>query len=168
MVGLAIPDRRHTFDWLRRESTLAEAVEAHLLGLTRPSIRQVFDAAAMSVPADGRCADSPEVRAEVLARLPSAFALAQTLVRTPQYRDAHCWVFTPSCFLDLLEELTALDLFPFSLAAFHPTEGAAGEFHVRLTAAPADRREIARSLAVARASLHPQLYGTPEPRTGTI
>ena len=38
-LGLAIPDRRFTFDRFRRESVIAEAVEAYLLHLERPSGR---------------------------------------------------------------------------------------------------------------------------------
>ena len=48
-LGLAIPDRRFTFDRFRAESTIAEAVEAYLHTYTRPSLRQVFDSAWQAV-----------------------------------------------------------------------------------------------------------------------
>ena len=134
--GLAVPDKRFTFDALRRETTLAEVVEAHVLGFRRPSLRQVFDVASLGVAVDasevwsGRF-DARARRPEVLARLRPALGLVQELRDRPQYRDAHCWVFTPPGFVDLLEELAALDLLPFELETLRPTETGAAEFYVQ-------------------------------------
>jgi SAM-dependent methyltransferase len=154
-LGLAVPDKRFTFDALRHDSTLAEAVEAYLLGYRRPSLRQVFDVAAQGIAVDGaevwNGRFQPEARrAEVLERIPGAFALAQSLARAPRYNDAHCWVFTPASFLDLLEEFAALGLFPFAVEAFHPTLEGAGEFQVRLRALPDGAEGEARG-AIERA-----------------
>ncbi len=153
-LGLAIPDRRFTFDLWRRESSLAEMAEAFLLRLRRPSVRQVFDAASLAVPVDAGTAWRCDLRAgpPPSGKLEEAFALARGLVATPRHVDAHCWVFTPASFLDSAEALLRLGLFPFAIALFRPTERGALEFLVRLTtgAGPA---EAAASIAEARQTL---------------
>ena len=159
LLGLAVPDKRFTFDALRKESTLAEAVEAHVSGYRRPSLRQVFDVASLGVAVDSakvwRGEFAPAAaRAEVLGRIGSATTLIRKLHREPRYQDAHCWVFTPASFLDLIEELAVLELFPFRVQAFHPTALGGSEFYVRLAALPAGRaNEAAASIRAARQTL---------------
>jgi SAM-dependent methyltransferase len=158
VLGLAVPDRRFTFDALRRVSTLAEAVEANLLGYRQPSLRQVFDAAWLGITVDAveawECRlDPAAARAEALGRIRSAHALAKGLAAAPRYNDAHCWVFTPSSFLDLAEELATLGAFPFAVDAFHPTEPGKIEFHVRLRAlAPDEADQALASIRAAQAA----------------
>jgi soluble lytic murein transglycosylase len=142
-LGLAIPDRRFTFDRFRRESTIAEAVEAYLLGLTRPSLRQVFDSAWPSVAIGVAEAWRNEVPASAgiearLARLKPALALVRRLHAEPVYNDAHCWVFTPETFLDLLDQAARMELLPYTLLAFHPTETGGYEFYAVLRRAEGD------------------------------
>ncbi len=43
VLTLAIPDKRDTFDVMRRTSTLDAMVDAHLRGIRQPSPRQAFD-----------------------------------------------------------------------------------------------------------------------------
>ena len=158
-LGLAVPDRRFTFDLWRRESTLAEAVEAYLLRSRRPSARQVFDVASLAVTVDTAAAWRTDLRQSglpeaVLAHLPAAFALAESLISSPRYIDAHCWVFTPATFLDMAEGLLHLDLFPFSISKFFPTEPGELEFQVRLTALAGNQQDVAAaSIAAARQTL---------------
>jgi len=155
VLGLAVPDKRFTFDALRQDSTLAQAVEAYVAGYRRPSLRQVFDVAALGIEVDSAKVwsgefDARAARPEVQGRLASALQLTRGLHRKPRYQDAHCWVFTPAAFLDLIEDFAVLDLFPFHLAAFHPTPDGGTEFYVRLTAA--ETGQTAQSLASIRAA----------------
>jgi hypothetical protein len=156
ILGLAVPDRRHTFDIRRNESGLAEMVEAYLRGYREPSLRQVFESAALSQnSADDETsrADHPQggLPREVLERLPGLYAWAKILAAAPSYVDAHCWVFTPASFLDTAEALVRIGCFPYAIAAFFPTEPGAIEFLVRLQALPdsADPA-ITASIATAR------------------
>ena len=168
ILGLAVPDKRYTFDALRKDSVIAEAVEAFLLGYRAPSLRQVFDVAANGVAVEPgqvwRGEFRPEAaRPEVLSRLAAAFKLARNLQEAPRYNDAHCWVFTPASFLDLIEEFAALDLFPFKLEGFYPTEYGANEFQVRLVATPApDKARLAAAIAEARRAVA-TAEGSPAP-----
>jgi SAM-dependent methyltransferase len=155
-LGLAIPDRRFTFDRFRRESVIAEAVEAYLLRLQRPSVRQIFDSAWMSVdlPVDRAWRnDIPETAsaAHRATRLKPALGLVRRVHEAGVYNDAHCWVFTPGSFLDLLDHAASMDLLPYALREFHPTEVHGYEFYAVLErGGEADRAE---SIARARARL---------------
>jgi hypothetical protein len=155
-IGLAVPDRRFTFDLCRAESTVAEAVEAYLLASTQPSLRQVFDSAWQSVDVSVRqCWDNdiPETTglAYRMTRLAPAMHLVRALHQTRHYNDAHCWVFTPASFLDLVEQACHIHLFPFVLDVFHPTEMHGYEFFAVLRRAEvADDPDIRSSIGRAR------------------
>jgi SAM-dependent methyltransferase len=155
VVCLAIPDRRFTFDLLRGESTLAEVVEAHLMGYQRPSVRQVFDSYAFTRPNDavGAWASAPKARlGPIPEKIGRAYAMVEAMLADGRYVDSHCWVFTPRSFLALAEGMHALDWFPFRIARFHPTAVNEHEFVVRL-AAEDDSDAITASFRDARTQL---------------
>ena len=155
MLGLAVPDRRFTFDLLRPVSTLGEVVEAHLLGYRRPSIRQVFDSYALTRPNDAGAAwgaDQTRTLKTVPAKLATTFATVQAMLADGRYVDSHCWVFTPASFLDTLAGMLALGWFGYRVEAFFPTERGAIEFQVRLVADD-DQSSIAASIQAARETL---------------
>ena len=158
-IGLAVPDRRFTFDRTRAESTVAEAVEAWILGYRRPSIRQLVDSAWQSVemsPAQGWTGDVPS-RAALLRRhdrLPNLLRWVRDVHESGRYADAHCWVFTPLSFLTLLQQFDVLGLFPFVLERFQPTQVGGYEFLVVLRGAqPRQASEVTASIACAMADL---------------
>jgi hypothetical protein len=155
-LGLGIPDKRFTFDRFRPDSVIAEAVEAYLLHYERPSLRQIFDSAwqaiEMSVsqgwkgeiPASGQ-------RPVRLSRLKPALDLIRGVQESGRYNDAHCWVFTPASFLDLIEEIACLDLLPYVLQRFVPTEPGGYEFFAVFRRAEAGQFEaIRQSITAAR------------------
>jgi SAM-dependent methyltransferase len=155
-LGLGIPDRRFTFDRARAESTIAEAVEAWLLGLTRPSPRQVFDSAwqafDISVPQGWRGEIPPAGElAQRQAKLRPALDLVRAMHAEQRYNDAHCWVFTPASFLTLLAQAAELGLLPYTLDTFHPTESGGYEFFAVLRRT--DGETAAASIANAQALL---------------
>ncbi|HTK34306.1 MAG TPA: class I SAM-dependent methyltransferase [Caulobacteraceae bacterium] len=155
VLGLAVPDRRFTFDLLRPTSTLGEVVEAHLLGYRRPSIRQVFDSYALTRPnaaAEAWAADRTRTLKPVPAKLHTTFATVQAMMADGRYVDSHCWVFTPASFLDTLEGMLALGWFGYAVEAFFPTEAGGMEFQVRL--APETDADVAlASIQAARGTL---------------
>ncbi len=158
ILGLAAPDRRHTFDLRRPVSTPGEMVEAYLRRHRAPSLHQIFDAAALSKDtedaAEWRLGKSYRgVPAEVMRRLPDALDMVRALATEPRYIDAHCWVFTPESFLDSLEMLSRLGLLPYTVDAFFPTEPGSIEFQVRLRADDAGAPAIAQSIATVRDGL---------------
>jgi len=139
-LGLAIPDRRFTFDYCRNESTAGEMVEAFLLKYRRPSLRQVFDHCWNAVVLDANDAWVKQPNGRELPKLSGGVALQLAydqcveIVNHPRYIDSHCWVFTPASFLDNLGVLARLKLFPFLVDFIEPTQPGSLEFIVRLTA----------------------------------
>jgi SAM-dependent methyltransferase len=158
-LGLAVPDRRFTFDRARAESSIAEAVEAWILGYSRPSIRQIFDSAWQAIetsPEQGWAGDVPS--AQILAqrhlRLRGMVRWSEDIHASGQYVDAHCWVFTAASFLTLLEQAAIMGLFPFVLERFRPADEGGYEFLVLLRAAEAGMdADIAASIVAAQADL---------------
>jgi hypothetical protein len=154
---LAIPDRRYTFDIRRPVSLPGEMIEAYLQKRKRPSLRQVFDAAALSKNSQG---DERWVAGETVVGLPeevrnrlvSAKVLVGDLSNNDSYLDAHCWIFTPSSFLDMAECLHIMGYFPYRMAAFFPTEPGSIEFIARLESCT-ESAEIVASIASCRDQL---------------
>lgn len=156
LLGLAAPDKRFTFDRGRPLTSMGDLVAAYLNRFRSPSIRQIFDARAGASGADpaaiwrGEAADPKPTRQDLI----EAFELAQSLQTAPRYQDAHCWVFTPQSFLDLIEGMAVLDLFPFTVESLIPTAYGEGEFFVRLRAAQAGEADaIEASIRAARPAL---------------
>jgi hypothetical protein len=136
-LGLAIPDRRFTFDYARKESTVGEMVEAYLLRYRTPSIRQVFDHCHLAVQNDVELAwEAVQNPAALPSLTDKALALAYDqaveISAHPRYIDSHCWVFTPLDFLAKMATLAKLSLFPFVVAYVQPTLRGTFEFLVGL------------------------------------
>jgi SAM-dependent methyltransferase len=155
IVSLVVPDKRYTFDWRRRPSALAEVIDAWLARHRRPSIRQLFDFYAHHALVDAAAAwrgaydDAPPPRVH-----DEAFALqiCRDAAATGRYVDAHCWVFTPASFVDLVRELFELDVLPFRIADFFPTAPGEIDFFVAFERLAEDIAPSER-LGLQRASL---------------
>lgn len=157
-LGLIVPDKRFTFDRLRADTTVADAVEAWLDQRRLPPPRQILDVAHRSADASaGDLWNGVDVRTDrdqLREQLKGAYTLAKRVHDQPRYVDIHCWVFTPESFLDLVEEFATIGRFPFRIQAFHPTAHGEIEFSVRLSACtdPADPAILA-AIAEARLGL---------------
>lgn len=131
-VVLAVPDKRVCFDFFRPVSTTADAIVAHREGRTRHDGRTLFDYVASAAGRAGHISwGHRETRAlEFLHPLPQALAMMEAAATSPDYIDAHQWVFTPSSFALILLELRALDL--IDLVVDEVREMPGNEFHARL------------------------------------
>ncbi len=109
-LRLIVPDRRFTMDIARRETVLADVLAAQLERRTRPTPRDVIDFycnyriveraeawAGMAPPGDGAA----------ISEIGVAMAHARSAL-SGAYRDAHCWVFTPNSFVQLMANLAAI------------------------------------------------------------
>ena len=169
VFGLAIPDRRVTFDSYRNDSVIAEVLEAYIQACRRPSARQIIEAAAFSRDnvawPDWRPNGKDSLPPSALSRLPRVFEwVEQSVAPSSDYVDAHCWVFTPESFLALADALFAIARFPFVIEAFFPTQPGEIEFIVRLRAASRpDDPAIQHSIAQARTALRQTKPGKTEP-----
>ena len=133
-IRLAVPDRRFTFDYLRRETQLSDVVYAHMMRARMPLPHIVLDYVMNVVKVDGSAAWDGSLRAETLERhhsLAHAIACAAQ-ARDGVYHDVHCWVFTPSTFADLMIDLARNELAVFECTRFFDTASMTIEFFVGL------------------------------------
>jgi SAM-dependent methyltransferase len=135
---LAIPDRRYTFDVLRRETSLADLIDSHFRAARRPTPGQIFDCnanVANFMLQDGWAASKP---AQEPARFATrAYALARAeRSRDGEYIDCHCSVFTARSLLELLDGLLELRLLSFRLERFHVAQVGSNEMSLVLTRGP--------------------------------
>lgn len=140
ILGLIIPDKRYTFDILRRESNIVDAIDAYLQKLRKPSARQIFDHFRHYVSVDA-CAiwsESIDVRAlKPEATASDTLERCRSFLNTKDYIDSHCWVFTPASFLQLLIGMSELGLVNFEVASLYDTEVNTFEFVISLRKLPA-------------------------------
>lgn len=135
IISLVLPDRRFTFDRLRRESTISEILEAFLAKRQKPTFSQLFDQIAHSVdldPAEAWSMDLNEVELNTRRHWPidKAYNHCLGLAAMNQYHDVHCWVFTSHSFLNVMRDIIKIGLLPYELVSFHAVSENTNEFFV--------------------------------------
>lgn len=141
IASFVVPDKRYTFDVLRRTSSESELVDAYVRGLRRPDSRQIFDHFS-----GFRDVDAEEVRncRVIPSDLPprhqplEVLDLCRRALAKEEYIDTHCWVFTPRSFVEALDLGSRLGLLPFEIATMFPTPVQSHEFFVSLRRIPAN------------------------------
>lgn len=120
-VFLVVPDKRFTFDHHRRETNVSDAVSSHQQRLRLPSYRQVFDhyyyTTKQMVPRDiwnGSPVPPPLKDYTLAAR--------RALDAVLHFEDAHCSVFTPTSFAELMHDLAASGLIGLRLESLRSTQ----------------------------------------------
>lgn len=153
-VRLAIPDKRYTFDCLRRTTDVASVLTAYLQKARIPNTQCLLDFCLHEVPVSAIDAwagklDEEELRKKHPHTLEGAMAVATDALLHGNYHDIHCWVFTPASFATLMEVLAQHDLVHFGCAAFHTTEFNEIEFFValRLCEDPQERTQSWRNMS---------------------
>ncbi len=129
-LRLIIPDKRFTFDFLRVESRLEDAIYAQLVDAKRPLPHRVLEYVANVVKVDCRDAwlrDLTTVELERAHDLEHATLCAKQAM-DGAYHDIHCWVFTPYSFAMLMAELCEHGMVEFECSMFHDTEAFTDEF----------------------------------------
>jgi len=144
-LRLAVPDRRYTFDLLRRESGLADVLDAYLRGARAPLPRAVLEFVLMTREVSAQKAwlgqIDPEALRAATPSIPNAITLAREVLETGRYVDSHCWIFTPASFAGLMEGLSQAELLGMECTEFHDTAPFDLEFFVALR--PTDDHEAA-------------------------
>lgn len=134
-LRMAIPDRRFTFDFLRRESTLADVLDCYVRRARAPTPRAILDHFLNYAEIDAAKAWSGELKQEDIKPTHEAswaLEVADQAFRTGVYQDTHCWVFTPRSFIKICRELAKLGLLNLSCSELYPTELNTIEFFVRM------------------------------------
>jgi hypothetical protein len=120
-LRLAVPDKRFTFDILRRETNLSDIIAAYIVGARRPQAREISDHLMSAALVDcltiwrGEC-DRKELKP--VFSLSGAIALAKEVMASDGYFDVHCWVFSPESFAELMAECAKAGLIKFRCSKF--------------------------------------------------
>ena len=132
-LALAIPDRRFTFDYFRRETTLWMVQEA--IGRKRPDAETVLDFMVNVVAADAGLLWADPGSQRDMKKLVSADTCNELMARHAggEYIDVHCWVFTPESFSTLIMEIIKKNRLQFQLTFLEPTSSNQLEFYAQLT-----------------------------------
>ena len=116
-LRLAIPDRRFTFDFIRRETELHEVLDAYVQRATVPTARAVLDNRLNFRIVDLHQAwggTLEPAKMKPLFSVADAIAHARNVLAEGVYLDVHCWVFTPISFARLMERATGAGLVRFA------------------------------------------------------
>ena len=143
-LRLVLPDKRFSFDYLRRVSSPAELLDCYLHKLRRPRILQILDCALGVAHVDARQAYARTLTDTEVVRVhtyDSAMAIARDAQATGKYVDVHCWVFTPESFAQCMEALVGAGLVKLACSRFVDTGYDVWEFFVFLQ--PCDDRQKA-------------------------
>ncbi len=113
VLALALPDRRYTMDFYRRETSLGDVLANWLHAPAMPTAAQVIDFISQSfydTRVNGRRLDTSRPFSEA-PRHNSDLSALRAAVRAMQsgaYYDAHCTVWTPASFVDAMQRVAAL------------------------------------------------------------
>lgn len=134
-IRLAVPDRRFTFDYLRRPTELADIVNAHLLQARAPLPIAILDFMINFVDVPLAEAWQGQLDPDKLKHqytVDGAINVAIDAIQNGTYHDVHCWVFTPHSFAKLFEQASKANLINFECKFFHGTPESELEFIVGL------------------------------------
>lgn len=135
VVRLVVPDRRFTFDFLRKETKLSEVLCSHLVNARVPQALSVLDYCLNVTSVDCSQAWRGELDPTTLQhfyRIDDAIGLARDVLKNGTYHDVHCWVFTPNSFASLFKQLVENDLLHFECDWFVDSQENTIEFFVSL------------------------------------
>jgi hypothetical protein len=151
-VRLIIPDRRYTFDYFRAETRLSDVITAYLSKARIPQPQQIIDFALHKAhdvtPRRIRKGYVETSRLTTPERLEEAINLAKDAADRGIYHDTHCWVFTPTSFVELMKQLAALGLMKFECVKIFDTRIRNLEFIVALKKSK-DQAKVAATWARA-------------------
>jgi SAM-dependent methyltransferase len=141
VVGFAIPDKRYTFDILQPVSTTGRVLEAYYRRQVRHSPAAVFDFVA-NVAQLNRMESWSNATSGEVALIGEGVVAAKAMfdsaaVADGPYQDVHGWIFTPSSFRLVMQDLATLGLTPLrermlmepGFLEFYVLLGVGGEGH---------------------------------------
>lgn len=134
ILCLAVPDKRFTFDYLRRLSTIKDADEAHAENRRRPSLDTVCDSYrnVIGIEPGSLWQRKPDLNTNPVGWPSHIVREKIDAYLRGEYVDVHCWVFTPWQFISLLGHITTKYNLNYDLRYFRTTQPNEEEFHVQL------------------------------------
>ena len=135
MVRMAVPDKRYTFDYLRRTTNLTDVLAAFAIKARIPTTQCLLDFCLNEVPVDCVAAWQGTLDVASLKKahsLEGALHVARDALQNGTYHDVHCWVFTPVSFAALFAEMSRQGLIDFACTDFYDTQENEIEFIVNM------------------------------------
>jgi SAM-dependent methyltransferase len=127
---LLIPDKRYCFDHFIRESTIADAIDAHFSSRTRHTIKSVIEHWVLITHNDPVSHWRGEHGTPILnvefQRLPDA--IEELRSKPDSYIDVHAWRFTPESFRNIIEIIERLGFAPMHVLRIYQTPFGSNEF----------------------------------------
>lgn len=131
-VFLCIPDYRHCFDHYKNITTIADVLAAYIEKRERPSPLNILEHHLYGSKnrhhwdgyEDPEFSDRPSVK-----RLNQCYGVALDHVN---YKDVHCWKFTPENFRFIFDSIVGMGLISLELSNIFPTQPNTSEFFVHL------------------------------------
>jgi SAM-dependent methyltransferase len=130
-IRLAVPDKRYSFDFRRRETVMADVLPAYETRARRPMPAQIRDFVMNMSPVSpvarwtGKGADAPTQYTPE-----QAHTISDAVCANDEYNDVHCWVFTPASFARLMRDLVTAKLIAVECTMFYDTAPGQLEFIV--------------------------------------
>lgn len=158
LLSLIVPDRRFTFDVLRRETTWTDLLAHYTLGTRQPDLLRILDHLAEAVATSNGVAPPLPIDAHSAPRqhtIDQVVGLAHQLHVTGEYFDVHCSVFSPLGFLEALDKLCRTKWPLLLLNSFFETAPGEIDFFVSFKAMPPDvDRSVLAAENVSRIASH--------------
>lgn len=143
---LLVPDRRFCFDYLRPASTTGQMLRAFLAGQQRHDVGALYDHYALHATRNGVAVWAEADGGDFAFGGTPIAGYTQAVQASEEYVDCHAWIFTPSSFRLILNDLRSLGLVTMGEVHFHGTVGC--EFMVVLSRSAVgeapDRASLAR------------------------
>lgn len=132
VLSLVVPDKRFCFDIFKSATTTGTILQAHLERRLRHSPGQIFDQYAYHTVRKNNITwfDRELDGATLPHSVTDAYTRMQNYLTSGSFEDVHAWVFTPSSFRVLVQDLNELKLINMGIASFSETYGF--EFFVTL------------------------------------
>ncbi len=134
-VRLAVPDKRYTFDYLRRTTQIEDVLVAYLNRARIPNTHCLLDFCLNEVAVNTVAAWQGTLDVTQLKKghtTAGAMHVARDAMQNGTYHDVHCWVFTPASFAQLFVALAEADLVDFACSAYFEPVQFTNEFIVNL------------------------------------
>lgn len=141
-VFLSIPDKRYTFDVMRRETTWVDLYRRYLENATRPDFYDILDHLYFHKDVSAAELWAGTAESKLLRRRYApgdAVQVAEGHARK-DYADVHCHVFTRDSFVEAFAVLGELQLFELDLKEVTHVVSGSNEFHVVLVKRSPERQ----------------------------
>ncbi|CAG9267969.1 methyltransferase domain-containing protein [Paraburkholderia caribensis] len=150
-IRLVVPDRRFTFDYLRRETKAEDVLAAHAIKARVPQPQQILEYFLNYVDVDRMAAWKGTLGdLKPNTTVQQAMALVESALKG-EYNDVHCWVFTPKSIGSLFARLAKDGLIDLECTHFQDTDFGEYEFFVGLRSCE-DREQVVSSWEAVAAS----------------